>query len=173
MINWPTLPSRWGATYTERKEARRRHDGEFSGLHRFGLATRHQVPTMQDGYTGMNERIDYSVKPRIKRHRSELMKESEWRERPGLYISEHIAQRITERHMQRDIPIIGALIKRFYADVFLKTTYSARSYRVSYRKMSVCFKIFTGAVSGERQVAITTTFEGETDYYTDETIILK
>lgn len=128
---------------------------------------------MQDGYTGMNERVDYSIKPRIKRHRSELMKESEWRERPGLYISEHIAQRITERHMQRDIPIIGALIKRFYADVFLKTTYSTRSYRVSYRKMSVCFKIFTGAVSGERQVAITTTFEGESDYYTDETIILK
>ena len=25
MINWPTPPSRWGATYAERKEARRIH----------------------------------------------------------------------------------------------------------------------------------------------------
>lgn len=119
------------------------------------------------------DRVDYLIKPRIKRHRAELMKESDWRERPGLYISEHIAQRITERHMQRDIPIIGAMIKRFYSDVFLKTTYSDRSYRVCWKKLSVCFRIFTGAVSGERQVAITTTFEGETDYYTDETINLK
>ena len=53
--------------------------------------------------------VDYSLKPRIKRHRHELLTETEWRTRPGLYISEHIAQRITERHMQRDIPIIGAL----------------------------------------------------------------
>ena len=117
--------------------------------------------------------VDYSLKPRIKRHRHELLTETEWRSRPGLYISEHIAQRITERHMQRDIPVIGAMIKRFYSDVFMKTTYSSRSYRVSWRKLSVCFRVFTGAVSGERQVAITTTFEGESDYYTDETIILK
>lgn len=116
---------------------------------------------------------DYSVKPRIKRHRHQLLTETDWRARPGLYVSEHIAQRITERHMERDIPIIGVLIKRFYDDIFMKTTYSSRSYRVSWRNLSVCFRVFVGAVSGERQVAITTTFEGENDYFTDETIILK
>lgn len=115
----------------------------------------------------MNER------GKIRRFKAQLIKISEAFNCPGLHISEHVAERIFERHMARDIPFIAAIAKNFYENVFTQTTYCERSYKVGFRGLFVCFRVTVGAVSGERRAVLTTTYEGEQDYFTDETIILK
>lgn len=113
------------------------------------------------------------VKPRIKKTRFRVITESEAKARPGLYISDHVADRIMERHMAKDIPFIAMITKYFYDNVFKTTTFNSRLYKVGFRGLFVCFRVQRGAVSNERKLILTTTFEGDQEYFCDETIILK
>ena len=113
------------------------------------------------------------IKYKIDKARHRVISQADTRDRPGLYISEHVAERILERHMAKDIPFIAGIAKHFYDNVFKKVTYNERLYKVGFRGLFVCFRIQLGAVTQNRNCILTTTYEGEQDYYCDETIILK
>lgn len=115
----------------------------------------------------------YIVNRNIKKFRNQIISDVDLSTRKNLHISEHVAERIVLRHMKNDIPLIGAIAKNFYDNVFSKTTYNERTYKIGFRKLFVCFKVRVGAVSGERTAILTTTFEGENDYFVDEVINLK
>lgn len=110
---------------------------------------------------------------KINKLRYEIIKNAAEHKRPDLFISDHVAERILDRHMARDLPFITGICKNFYDNHFTKTTYTSRKYKVGFRGLYVCFNVCVGAVSGRRMAVLTTTFEGDQDYYCDETIILK
>lgn len=113
------------------------------------------------------------IKPRIKKSRHNLQLVVDSIGRKDLYVSEHVADRIIERNLTKYIPFIGKISRYFYDELYAKSTYTNRSYKVGFRGLYACFQIRVGAVSGKRQCLLTTAFEGDKDYFCDETIILK
>ena len=90
-----------------------------------------------------------------------------------LYFSEHAAERMIERKLEKDKTFVVGISKWFMQNVFYQTTYNMRSYQISLRGLKCVFYISPGEVHGKRFAILKTVFENSTDYDCDEKIVLK
>ena len=90
-----------------------------------------------------------------------------------LYFSDHFIERVVERNLVKDKEYLAVIIARFMHEVFYRTTYNARSYRVEWRGLKVCLSIDLEPVSKRRQVNVKTAFENDGAYECDEVISLR
>lgn len=90
-----------------------------------------------------------------------------------LHFAHHLAQRIVERKLQKDIPFILALTKHFMAKIFYETTYNERVYTLNLRGLKVGIRISHGVITEQRHAIISTAFTNTFEYECDEVINLK
>lgn len=90
-----------------------------------------------------------------------------------LHFAHHLAQRIVERKLQKDIPFILLLAKYFMAKIFYETSYSNRVYTLNLRGLKVGIQITHGVMTQQRHAIISTAFTNTFEYACDEVINLK
>lgn len=90
-----------------------------------------------------------------------------------LHFSRHLAERLIERGLQKEIQFIFVIAKFFMEEVFNGTTFCERTYQVDLRGLKVVFLITLGKESGRREAIVMTAFTSNDDYNCDEKIILK
>ncbi|HET8689626.1 MAG TPA: hypothetical protein VFM18_23695 [Methanosarcina sp.] len=95
------------------------------------------------------------------------------KDKNDFYCSQHVAERIVERGLEKDTDFIVGIVKWFIHNVFYKTTYCNRSYQVSIKNLKCCFLVKESHLTSKREVILTTVFESDKDYDVDEIIKLK
>lgn len=90
-----------------------------------------------------------------------------------LYISDHLALRIVERKLEKDIEIIVAMAMNFMINYFYTSTYTSRKYVVQLRDLKIGMRIELGHESKKRFAILATAFTTDQNYECDEHIQLK
>ena len=91
-----------------------------------------------------------------------------------IYFSRHFTERLIERKLVKDLKFVEAVVKWFHAEVFKKTTFSERTYKICFKGLKIILRIANGILTDqdERHLIVKSVYEHGQDEYFDEEIIL-
>lgn len=106
----------------------------------------------------------------LRRFFNESMSKISLKDKKDLYFSEHLAQRMVERKLEKDKDFVVGIAKYFMENVYYGVTYNERKYLISFKGLKVIIAICTNF--GRRRAVIKTVYENDQDYDCDEQINL-
>lgn len=91
----------------------------------------------------------------------------------NIYISEHFAERLFQRRMVADAKLISSIIIHFMNEVFDKTTFMSRRYKIGVKNLKVGIDVAFSIKHNKRLAFVKTAYDVDNEYEFDEIIELK